>query len=939
MLQIFSFLKNNKWKSLLGFLSITLLIALPIFLQYSLQQILLKQTADQGIDRVEIKDIDFNPFLANLSIEKLRLYRQNEVYAQLDYAEVQISLLALLRQQLLIETLHLSHGQLPIQLEAKQVTIAGFTLPLVSEETTEQAPSSLQLSIGIEEITFEAISIELEKIEKQQTKGKTNYDIRLLTINEEADFHRLQLQSQLNQSDLDANLQLHLFDEEPKVVGTFDLNHFDLSQLAYLTDQFAPNVSHYLNGVLSNNLTFTLKQTEQGIRYYQQGLIQFERFALKLDKLDSAFKQFNWKGDFHFIQNPAGKTDTQAIHLKGESKLTGLTVKEETQKISLSQDLVSQLNLDMLINPQGLNLSQSGQLTLNNINASQAPYNLQAQKLNWQGKLDLDLPTAESNESSAEMQLGVSGLVKLNDLNLAQQKTEQAAQLELLNLKDLSVAKFSISQLTDIQLSDIQLKQLSLIQAEQNKQSKQSKDSPLVFLQKLTLEQAQLKAVDSKSINLIELGALKLQNSQTNLVFNKQGEIDLINQLKQSLATTSATEAPESSAAKMSTDKVSSEKSSADRAAATPFNYRLQSLDFSGDNHILVKTNRDDLPLNKTFNLNKLTLGTIDSQAPKANTPYEVKIVFDEFSTVNSKGQFQALNSNLNLKAKTKIESLSLLELSAFAEEFIGYQVQSGQVSATLDTSIKNNKLNAKNDLRINQLEISSTDNKGQAFKKQLNMPLEAGISLLKDRRDNIRLKLPIKGDLNDLNFDLNNVITTALNGALLKGTKTYLLLALQPFGAILMAGEFAADQLTSVKLQMITYNPGLSSLTPEMQNYLGKINKLLNERRGIQIKLCGGTKESDRPELKQIMIENAKKAIQIATEADNDQEIEAAEQALENIEDSEISDEQLFTLAQERKNVIKRKLIELGSSANQIILCQPTLQSSEGKPSVEVGI
>ncbi|GKT13057.1 MAG: hypothetical protein ISEC1_P2054 [Thiomicrorhabdus sp.] len=914
MFHLFLTLKKYKWTSIVLALLVAALIAIPIIIQSSLQNFLLKQGAAQGIDRVEIADIDFNPFLANIRLEQLTLYRQNKHYAQVDYVEVQISLFALLRKQLLIETLYLSHSDLPIQLADKQIIIAGLALPL-ERETTDETESSLSFGIGVEEVKLEAVSIRLEHIEDQQLKGKTDYKIRFLTINQETDFHRLLLQSQLNQSDLDANLQLHLFDEEPKVVGTFDLDHFDLAQLRYLADHFAPEVSHYLNGTLSNNLTFTLSQTASGIAYYQQGLIQIEQFVLKQEKLNAAFKQFNWKGDFHFVQDRTTQSNQQAIHLYGQSKLTGLKITENTQNIQLSQDIASQLDLNLQISPENIQLTQTGQLTVNNLKASQSPYSAQVKQLDWQGKLNLNLPNTEA--TAEKMQLVVSGLINLKALKTNNTKTH----LNLATLKALKIGQFSVNNLDTIQLDDIQLTQLSLLRAKNT--------PPLLNLHKLNLDHSQLAAIGSNSLNQLTLGALSLQGSQTHLIFNKDGKIALIKQLQQSLPATQSMATKTSSGATNDQAKIS----------PSTFNYRLKRLTVSGDNQVLIKSDSGGLPLNKMFNLTKLTLGTIDSQKPKANTPYEVNIVFDEFSKIVSKGQFQALNPKLNLQAKTNIESLSLLALSPFAEQFIGYQVKSGQLTASLETQIKDNKLNALNDLYINQLEVSGTDNKGQAFKKQLSIPLEAGISLLKDRKDNIHLKLPIKGDLSDLNFDLNDIITTAVNNALLKATKSYLLLALQPFGAILMAGEFVADQLTSVKLQMITFEPGDSNLNPEMQSYLGKISQLLEERKGIQIKLCGGTKESDRPALKEIAKLAADKAVQAAEKTDSDSNTTAARQAQQAAEESVIDDEQLFSLAQERKKVIKRKLVELGSSANQIILCQPTIEATEGKPSVEVGI
>jgi hypothetical protein len=188
----------------------------------------------------------------------------------------------------------------------------------------------------------------------------------------------------------------------------------------------------------------------------------------------------------------------------------------------------------------------------------------------------------------------------------------------------------------------------------------------------------------------------------------------------------------------------------------------------------------------------------------------------------------------------------------------------------------------------------------------------------LQDKSGNIKLSLPVSGDANNPNFDMGGVISKAMNSALMTASRTYLLLALQPFGAIALAGEFVADQLSAVKLQPITFKAGQDTLSNDMLPYLTKINTLLNERKDIQIKLCGGASEADRPALQ--------KAIKPGfNESD--------------VQQTDINDTQLHTLAMQRQSLIKRQLMQMGTPSKQVIICQPTINRNADTPQVEVGI
>ncbi len=118
-------------------------------------------------------------------------------------------------------------------------------------------------------------------------------------------------------------------------------------------------------------------------------------------------------------------------------------------------------------------------------------------------------------------------------------------------------------------------------------------------------------------------------------------------------------------------------------------------------------------------------------------------------------------------------------------------------------------------------------------------MPVSTALDLLKDKEGIIVLEVPVKGDLNNPDVNINQVIRLATTQALKKGSMTYLKFALQPYGAILMAAEAIGDMSSAVSLQPMEFVPGTDQVVPAQADYVSKIATLLKERPNLTIKLC----------------------------------------------------------------------------------------------------
>lgn len=938
---------RNRWKSSIVVLIIALVLALPYLLQKLAQKALLDYAKPYGIEQVQLSKVDFNPFKGVVQIHNLRLFNKQQPdkpVAKIGLLGVNLDLIALFQKRLWIQSLIFENAHLPFELKQNnQLFMAGIPLTHPDSETrkTSQENTSLSFLPGLDNIRLKQIQLSLKYHQQTTTLQIESLSLKELYAWNKEGYARLVIKSKLNQNLIKANLQLHLFSDTPKVVGTFQSDGIKLDEFT----QFIPQTAWDFSGQLTSDITFTLAQTQQGITLYQQGELALNQVKLQQKNKQQSTKlqtsNIRWKGDLHLLQPTTKKTTTQLnlngqltannlhanqlfnepkttynaqfkkLKLQGKVRITqgtetlisvlqklniqALELGDSQNKIQLKTDLAANLNNLISINKGHFSLSQTknNELTLNHLTAQQAHWFTQLNQINWQGRFNLNNQT--------ELTIQSKGKIALNQLTLKNnEKQRNIAQLDALNISELN-----INNVQDIDLKNIQLQNLSV--------AKSNKQSGLVELKNIQLSQAHFQEI-AKSKQLT-LGHLAIKNSATHLTITKDNQIKELNNFLASMG-----------------NPVQKQTKTVAQKPAQPvkaFNYSLASVELSGENPVYINVEQTQPALKRTLNLNQLSLSKIASKTPQKTSKFSFNINLDEFSQLSSQGEFTPLDPNKHLKATTHLDGLALKDLSPLVEQKLGYQIQSGQLSANLSTQIDNNKINAKNDIKLNKFALESIDEtKTQAIEEGFPVPLQAGLGLLQDKDDNISLSLPITGDLKNPNFKIQDVINTALGNALASASKAYLLLALQPFGAIALVGQYALEQGASISLQPIDFAAGSNQLSPKMQTYLKKLSKLLAERKTIQIKLCEGVSEKDRLALKKIALQAS-----IKQQTDKDPKAKIV------IPDITINNNDLLKLAEERQKVIKRYLINLGATNKQLILCKPKIarenQSSQVKLSI----
>lgn len=127
------------------------------------------------------------------------------------------------------------------------------------------------------------------------------------------------------------------------------------------------------------------------------------------------------------------------------------------------------------------------------------------------------------------------------------------------------------------------------------------------------------------------------------------------------------------------------------------------------------------------------------------------------------------------------IRNMKLPNISPYCVHYTAYPIKEGLLSFTSETTIKDSKINSLNEVDIYKCHV---DDKLKEVKPEYNIPLKAGLYILADRDDKIKMELPVEGDLDDPNFSYKKIIFKTLGNLIIKVAASPIDFLIDAFGA-----------------------------------------------------------------------------------------------------------------------------------------------------------
>ena len=655
----------------------------------------------------------------------------------------------------------------------------------------------------------------------------------------------------------------------------------------------------------------TLALDNVKIRYHDPQL----NANLAIDALQIG-KLYSWRPALPAIMRVNARLNGGALDFQGDTtpfnEQPATTIKVSLHDINLSfldaiakaqgiDDLQGYAGLDMQISVKQdssdtITLQTQGKLSLDKFHMGSKDYAIDNDQFHWDGNTTVNI-------ASGKLDFQTKGESAVKGLRVVDtRKSTQLAAVDAITLSGIRV-----NGPDDITASQIQVDDARFIRPLKDGEGKSNEhERPAISVQQTRIDKIQIKSLKAVDVGKIELSALTAQ-----LIRDSQGALPQFAALQRSEQTGA------SDTAQLQPNKQPATAQDNKPKEAAPLQIRLGEFDILDNSKILF----EDASVKPTFRMEikplNLRLVDLDSTQPDHASSVSLGATMNKQETIKLSGELKPFLERPAATMKLKVGKLELHSLSAYSRQYVGYNILSGRLNLDTKLAVKDNRINADNQLLVRNLKVEAVDkSKNDEMTAKLSMPLDTALDLLRDDHGNIKLAVPISGDLNNPDVGISDAINQALVKATKGATMTYLKYALQPWGGILLASEFVAGQMTAVRFEPVPFAPGSAVLGKDALPYLKKVSDLLAKRPQLQLTLCGKAVVQDR----QALLEAAKKGQEQPGEKPH------------------ITAEQLQVLAKRRSMAVQNELTSLGVNPERLFQCQPKfVEDKSTKPGVDI--
>lgn len=195
----------------------------------------------------------------------------------------------------------------------------------------------------------------------------------------------------------------------------------------------------------------------------------------------------------------------------------------------------------------------------------------------------------------------------------------------------------------------------------------------------------------------------------------------------------------------------------------------------------------------------------------------------ENHSLLQITGQINPLRGDLFVDLKISFKDIELSPATPYTGRFLGYTVEKGKLYLDLKYHIDKKQLNSENKVFIDQFTFGEKVESDKAT----SLPVKLGLALLKDRKGEIHLDLPVTGRTDDPKFSIWGMVWQVVTNVLVKAVTS-------PFA--LLSSMMGSDQDFSA----VSFTVGSSQLPPAEEQKLSALATALQDRPALKVELKG---------------------------------------------------------------------------------------------------
>ncbi|MGD8614316.1 MAG: DUF748 domain-containing protein [Gammaproteobacteria bacterium] len=920
------------------------LVGTPVLIKHFARQWLL----EHGGGEVRFRDVDFNPFSGSLLLKELDVKVDRETTLSFASAGLDLAWLPLFRKQIKVQSVELAGFHVVVD-NRDVLRVGGILLPAAADAEADEEPASSPWLSGIESLTLRDF-----RLVYRDPKIETEVTLKRLRLSGLAQWApdraaHLELAGSVNGAPVALDAELAPLADTADYRGTLSVRGLSLGRFAPLAQ---PQLDA-LGGSASLESAFSIRQTGSDLTLSHNGSLELSGLELVSGDLKLAGQNAEWDGELGVSQS----TEALDVTHSGGVEVAELRlVMEALQLASHSGNWSGELSLRR--SSDAMSVSHRGGLAVEQLKLVSDAGVVENQSTRWDGTTDLQLAGADPQltintdgalvvgASRADLQqpplyaeqerlshqgrfslapgdagpkLELSTNIELHKLRLEAEER----RFRLLDVQDLRLNEVQMAALNRLAIQSVQIDELYLGQSTADSDNAEQQDA---FLH---ISQTRMSK-PSYADNLLSIDSIEYQGWRARIHRNKEGQWTLV-RLFDVIERMAAGPEPSGEA-----DAPAGGEESPDPAGATqPLQYAVKRIEAAAGSRLSFLDESVDPVFETELEFDALRLENIDSRQPQQPVHLVVDGRMGKYTRLAMQGDLRPFLQPPGLDLKGSIEAMDLPQLSSYTRESLGVVLNSGTLDADLTMQTKTDALDGKAALELHQLKLKSVPGE-DTLQSNIPMPLDTALDALRDKNNTIDLEIPVAGNINDPEFNINDAITQALAKGVKKGALGYLTLALQPYGTLITAARYAGEAATRVRLNPVGFEPGQSALDGSDRDYLAKVAGVLKDRPKIAVKLCGVAAPPDRLFFQQ----QQQKEQQRKQKAEKTPKAPAQAQEAPPVEAIVVDEATLSGLAKQRAAAVKDFLIQKhGVSASRLVGCLPQLEIDDEKAEPRVDL
>ena len=224
----------------------------------------------------------------------------------------------------------------------------------------------------------------------------------------------------------------------------------------------------------------------------------------------------------------------------------------------------------------------------------------------------------------------------------------------------------------------------------------------------------------------------------------------------------------------------------------------------------------------------------------------ELRGSYDDVAPLTMNARVNPFAAKPFLDLQAEVKGIDMSSFSPYSGKYAGYAIEKGKLSLFVTYKLENNLLQAENRVFVDQLTFGEAVDSPDATK----LPVTLAVALLKNRRGEIDVNLPISGSLDDPQFSIGGLIWRVIGNLFVKAVSS-------PFALLgsLVGGD--GGELSSVD-----FAPGRATIDPQAGERLEKLAKALVDRPGLRLEIeAHVAPEADREGAKRSSMERKVRA------------------------------------------------------------------------------